>query len=202
VEKTTCQHSQCRCFFGYHSNSEKKKCLKDVNLNEACYSNDECVAEYSQCQGTCKCKPSHVQSKLDGITCLPLATSLYQTCQQNSQCSSIPNSHCGSNSTCICMNEYHDINKVRIVKNSSAINDQSITVQIQFNFFQRCWPTVRLNEICESDENCIVENSSCKNNRCTCDDEYYELGRICSKADKVQKNFLIVLIFYYLLRLF
>lgn len=194
VERTKCQNGQCRCFFRYHPNDSKSKCLKDVNLDERCYMHDECVVEHSYCtSGTCKCKPNFVPSQ-DNQMCLPLATSLYQSCQIDPQCSSIPNSMCDSrNGTCVCQKDHHDINAVRIIKDSSTTDDQLVTFEISFNFFQRCWSSVRLNGICEADENCVIGHSSCINKRCTCDEGFHEThDKFCSNAEKVQISFLVV----------
>lgn len=198
VEKTTCQKGQCRCFYGFHPNYDKTRCLKSIKLNEKCYSDEECVVDASGCLGgMCRCKNSHVPSE-DGQSCLPLATSLYQPCQQDSQCTSIPFSYCADNSTCICINDYHDINSVRIINNSSS-DDHLVSFEISFNFFQRCWSSVVLNGICESDENCVIAHSSCRNKRCSCDEEYVEVShrgsKFCSNAERVQISFLVVLVF-------
>lgn len=167
---------------------------------------DECVVENSHCasSGTCKCKSSYVTSQ-NNQTCLPLVTSLYQACQQDLQCSSIPNSMCDSTntSTCICQKDHHDINSVRIIKDSSTA-DELVTFEISFNFFQRCWSSVRLNGICEADENCVIGHSSCKDKKCVCDDGYHETrDKFCSNAEKVQISFLVVaFIVFTSLRLF
>lgn len=157
------------------------------------------MVENSQCLNrVCRCKSSHVQSE-DGQSCLPLATSLYQPCQHDSQCTSIPFSHCGDNSTCICIKDYHDINSVRIIDNASA-DDELVTFEITFNFFQRCWSSVPLSGICESDENCIIEHSSCRNKRCVCDEGFIEAShrssKFCSNAERVQISFLVVLVLF------
>jgi hypothetical protein len=186
VDKTTCQHGQCRCFFGYHANMDKTRCLKNINLGEKCYADEECVVENASCQDyECRCRASHVPSQ-EAPECLPIATSLYQTCQLDSQCSTIPNAYCSDNSTCVCSRDHHDINAVRIIKNSTP-EDQLVTFEISFNFFQRCFLSVRLNGICESDENCVVADSSCANKRCTCDEGFSETrDKFCSHATSVQ----------------
>lgn len=166
---------------------------------EPCHTDEECVAENSRCgeNGVCLCKSSHVLSD-DGQSCLPLASSLYLPCQHDSQCKGIPNSRCGDNSTCICIDDYHDINSVRIIDHSSA-DSELVTFEITFNFFQRCWSSVRLNGICESDENCVIENSSCINKRCVCNEGFIEAShrnsKFCSNAERVQISFLVVLVF-------
>jgi hypothetical protein len=197
TSKTTCQHGQCKCFWGYHPSFDKMRCIKSVNLNNPCYSDEECVVENSQCTNrVCRCKSSHVPS--DDNQCLPLATSLYQPCQHDSQCTSIPHSYCADNSTCVCLNDYHDINSVRIINNSSTSDDEFVTFEISFNFFQRCWSSVRLNGICESDENCVITHSSCRNKRCKCDEGFEEESHrgsnFCSIAERVQISFIVVVL--------
>lgn len=198
VEKTKCQQGQCRCFFGYHPSYDKSRCLKSVNLNESCYSTEECVVENSHCLNrVCSCSPGFAFSE-DGLSCLPLAVSLSQPCNQNSQCSGIPFSYCNENGTCACIKNYHDINSVKIVDN--AENDgEMVTFEITFNFFQRCWSSVNLNGICESDENCVTDHSSCKNKHCVCDEGFLEAShrgsKFCSNAEKVQISFLVVVVF-------
>ncbi|CAH1727764.1 unnamed protein product [Chironomus riparius] len=181
VDKTTCQQGQCRCFRKHHPNLNKSKCLRDINLNEQCFTDDECVVENSHCMsGTCQCKSSHVRSEENDQLCLPLATSIYQSCQQDMQCSSIPNAVCEStNGTCVCQKDHHDINA-------------------------RCWSSVRLNGICESDENCVIAHSSCINKRCVCDEGFHETrDKFCSNAQKVQISFLVVaLVVFTSMRLF
>lgn len=151
----------------------------------------------------CQCKAGHVASD-DGLSCLPLVSSLYQPCTQDSQCTSILYSKCADNNTCLCMKNYHDVNSVRIINNSSSSNDV-VSFEISFNFFQRCWSSVSLNGICESDENCIIAHTSCINKRCTCDDGFKEENnrgsKYCSNAKRVQISFLVLLIIFVLTKL-
>ncbi|CRK92356.1 CLUMA_CG005932, isoform A [Clunio marinus] len=193
VDLTTCVKGECRCPLNYHSNWEKNRCLKNVELNETCYNHEECVAENSICYQTCKCRTSHVMSQ-DGKQCLPLANSLYQKCQEDSQCSQVAYTYCGSNQTCICLSDHHDINSVRI-SDDSYNDDRQLNVQLSLNFFQRCHVTVRLNEVCEDDLNCVIAHSSCINRRCQCDDGFSEFrGKFCSNADRVQISLFIALV--------
>lgn len=182
--------------FSYHPNSDKSRCLKDIKLNEKCFIDDECVVENARClNSVCKCKASHVPSQDNDVECLPLVTALYEPCRQDTQCSTIPNAFCdGVNSTCICNKDHHDINAVRIIKNSSE-DDQLVTFEISFNFFQRCWSSVRLNGLCESDENCVIAHSSCVNKRCECDEGFHETrDKFCSNATTVQISFFLLLV--------
>jgi EB module len=195
VSKTTCQQGQCICHHGYHPSWDRTRCIKSIKLNNPCYSDEECVTKKSQCLNhVCRCKSSHVPS--DDNQCLPLATALYQPCQHDSQCTSIQHSYCGDNSTCICLSDHHDINSVRIINNSSTSDDEFVTFEISFNFFQHCWSSVRLNGICESDENCVTAHSSCKNKHCSCDDGFEEksnrVSKFCSNAERVQISYLVL----------
>ena len=172
----------------------------NVELNETCTRHEECVAENSICYRTCKCRSSHVVSD-DGKRCLPLASTLYQTCQENSQCREVQDSYCGSNKTCICLPDRHDIHSVRIGEHS-YIDDRFLNVEISLNFLQRCHVTVRLGGTCEDNENCIIANSSCRSRRCECDEGFRETrGKFCSKAETVQINFLVLLLVLSFMRL-
>lgn len=193
VEQTKCVKGECRCPLGFHSNWERNRCLKSAKLNETCAYNEECLGENSICYHTCKCRTGHVLSS-DGERCLPLATTLYQRCQEYSQCAQIPYTFCGSNNTCICLPEHHDINSVRIADNSFK-DDAFLNVQLHLNFFQRCHVSVRLHQTCEDDLNCVIAHSSCVNRRCTCDEDFHEYrGKFCSKAARVQISFLVFLV--------
>lgn len=194
VDLTTCVKGECRCPINYHSNWERSRCLRNVELNETCSHHDECVAENSICYRTCKCRTSHAASE-DGRRCLPLATTLYQTCEEASQCSQVPYTYCGSNGSCICLPEHHDIHSVRIDEGSYK-DDKFLNVQLSLNFFQRCHVSVRLTGTCEDDLNCVIAHSSCINRRCQCDEGFHEFrGKFCSKAESVQISFLVLLVF-------
>jgi hypothetical protein len=186
---------QCRCPFNHHPNWGKDKCLKDVELNETCFRNEECVAENSICYGTCRCRTSHVLSQ-DGKRCLPLAASLYQKCQENQQCSQIAFTYCGSNNTCICLKNHHDINSVRITEDSNNRDASFVNVELSLHFFQRCHVTVMLDGVCEDDLNCVQPNSMCINRKCKCAEGFHEENnfnqKICSEAKRVQISFLIL----------
>lgn len=193
VDLTSCVKGECSCPFDHHPNWEKNRCLRNVALNETCSHHDECVASGSICYRTCKCRSSHVISQ-DGERCLPYATSLYQKCQEDSQCSQVAFSYCGSNNTCICQPDHHDINSVRIADDSFK-DDSFLNVQLSLNFFQRCHVTVRLDGTCEDDQNCVIAHSSCINRRCKCEDGYRAYrGKFCSHAETVQISFLVLLL--------
>ena len=193
MEGTSCVRGACVCPYGHHSNWEKTKCLKNVELNEPCSNHDECIAESSICYTTCRCRTSHVVSK-DAKRCLPLATTLYQNCQEDSQCAQISNSCCGKNGTCICGPGLHDVNSVRITEDSFK-DEQSVNFQVHLNFFQRCYASARLRDRCEDDFNCVIAHSSCVENRCTCDEDFHEnRGKFCSNADRVQISILCLFI--------
>lgn len=184
---------ECRCPLNHHSNWEKNRCLKNAELNETCSHHDECVVENSICYKTCKCRTSHILSQ-DGRRCLPLATTLYQKCYEDSQCAQVPYTYCGSTNTCICLPDHHDINSVRIAEDSFKDN-QFLNVELSLNFFQRCHVSVRLDGTCEDDFNCVIANSSCIDRRCVCDDGYNVFrGKFCSTAEKVQISSIVLLI--------
>lgn len=165
----------------------------NVELNETCSHHDECIAEGALCYRTCKCRTSHTMSA-DGRRCLPLATTLYQKCQEDSQCSQVPYTFCGANDTCICLPNHHDINSVRIADESYK-DVQNLNVQLYLNFFQRCHVTVRLDGTCEDDLNCVIAHSSCINRRCRCDEGFSEFrGKFCSNAKQVQISFLVFVV--------
>jgi EB module len=193
VEQTKCVKGECRCPLGFHPNWERNRCLKSAKLNESCAYNEECLAENSICYRTCKCRTGHVLS-VDGERCLPLATSLYQRCHEESQCAQLPYSTCGLNGTCICLPDHHDINSVRIADDSFT-DEAFLNVELRLNFFQRCHVSVRLHQTCEDDLNCVIAHSSCVNRRCTCDEDFHEFrGKFCSKAARVQISFLVALV--------
>lgn len=192
AESTTCVKGECRCPLDHHTNWERNRCLRNAELDETCTHHDECVVENSICYRTCKCRTSHVTSQ-DGKRCLPLATTLYQKCYEDLQCSQVPYTYCGSNNTCICLPDHHDINSVRIADDSFK-DERFLNVQLSLNFFQRCHVSVRLDGTCEDDLNCVMGHSSCVNRRCTCDDGFEEFrGKFCSSADKVQISFVVLL---------
>lgn len=167
--------------------------MKNVELNESCTHHSECIANNSICYGTCRCRTSHVISQ-DGKRCLPLATSLYQKCREDSQCAQVHHTYCGSNNTCICHSDHHDINSVRIGEESYT-DDRFLNVEISLNFFQRCHVSVRLDGTCEDDLNCVIAHSSCQNRRCKCDEGFHAFrGKFCSAAPKVQISFLVLLV--------
>ena len=166
--------------------------MKNVELNESCTHHSECTANNSICYGSCRCRTSHVINK-DGKQCLPYASSLYQMCQEDSQCALVHHSFCGSNNTCVCLPDHHDINSVRISEGSYK-DERFLNVQISLNFFQRCHVSVRLGGTCEDDNNCITAHSSCTNRKCKCDEDFHESrGKFCSAAPTVQINFLVLL---------
>lgn len=189
---TSCVKGECRCPFDYHANWERNRCLKTAELNETCSHHDECVAENSICYRTCKCRTSHVVSQ-DGKRCLPLATTLYQKCQEDSQCGQVHFSQCGSNGTCICLPNHHDIQSVRITDDSFK-DERFLNVELSLNFFQRCHVSVKLRGTCEDDLNCVIAHSSCIKRHCVCDENFHEFrGKFCSKATRVQISFLVLL---------
>lgn len=193
VKLTTCVKGYCRCPLNHHSNWEKNRCLISAGLNETCSYNDECVAENSVCYRTCKCRTSHVISQ-DGKRCLPLATTLYQKCHQDSQCAQVSYSYCGSNNTCVCLPNHHDINSVSIA-DDSVKDERNLNLQLSLIFFQRCHVSVRLEGTCEDDLNCVMAHSSCISRKCRCDDGFHEFrGKFCSKADQVQISFLVLFV--------
>jgi EB module len=192
AELTTCVKGECVCPLNYHSNLERNRCLRNVELNESCSHHSECIAENSICYGTCRCRTSHVISQ-DEKRCLPLASTLYQKCQEDSQCSQVHHTYCGQNSTCICLADRHDINSVRIEEGSHK-DERFLNVQISLNFFQRCHVSVRLEGTCEDDHNCVIAHSSCQNRRCKCDEGFHSYrGKFCSDATTVQISFLVLL---------
>lgn len=167
--------------------------MKSSDLNETCLHHDECVADNSICYRTCKCRTSHVMGQ-DGKRCLPLATTLYQNCEEDAQCAQVPYTYCGTNGTCICLPDHHDINSVRITEDSYK-DERFLNVQLSLNFFQRCHVTVRLDGTCEDDMNCVIAHSSCVGRKCKCDEGFHEFrGKFCSAAAKVQTRFLVVLV--------
>lgn len=193
VEHTACIRGECRCPFGYHSNWERDRCLRNVELNEECTAHEECIAENSICYRSCKCRTSHIISQ-DGKRCLPYATSLYQKCQEDSQCAQVKNSCCGANQTCVCAPGNHDLNSVRITEDSFK-DDGFLNIQLSLNFFQRCYVSVRLDGPCEDDFNCVIAHSSCVNRKCKCDEGFDEFqGKFCSNAERVQISVLVVLV--------
>lgn len=201
VNGTTCKQGQCRCPYNYHSNWDKSICLRNISLGELCYSDEECIIEHSRCYGTCKCRSSHIPNS-SGIQCLSVATALYQPCQESSQCS-VPYSICSTNGTCICQPDHHDKKFVRII-DESYTDQHYVNVQLFFNLFQACYVTVRLNEICEIDENCAIGNSHCDEtrHRCVCDEGFHEVqGKFCSNAKTVQINLVVIILVFNVLRL-
>lgn len=183
---------ECRCPHDHHTNWERNRCLRNAELNDTCTHHDECVVENSICYRTCKCRTSHVTSQ-DGKRCLPIATTLYQKCYEDLQCSQVPYTYCGNNNTCICLPDHHDINSVSIADDSFK-DERNLNVQLSLNFFQRCHVSVRLEGTCEDDLNCVIAHTSCIDRRCKCDEGFHEYrGKFCSKANKVQIRFVVLL---------
>lgn len=197
VELTTCVRGECRCPFGTHPNPERNRCLKDVELNEPCSNHDECISANSICYRQCKCRTSHITSQ-DGKRCLPYATVLHQTCEEDTQCAQIPNSCCGGNHTCVCNNGHHDINSVRVTEDSFK-DSRYHNVHLSLNFFQRCLVSARLNDPCDDDDNCVAAHSSCVDNKCECDEGFHEFrGKFCSSAVRVQISVLVAFVLGFL----
>lgn len=197
VELTTCVRGECRCPFGTHPNPERNRCLKDVELNEPCSNHDECISANSICYRQCKCRTSHITSQ-DGKRCLPYATVLHQTCEEDTQCAQIPNSCCGGNHTCVCNNGHHDINSVRVTEDSFK-DSRYHNVHLSLNFFQRCLVSARLNGPCDDDDNCVAAHSSCVDNKCECDEGFHEFrGKFCSTAVRVQISVLVAFVLGFL----
>jgi hypothetical protein len=192
TEFTTCVKGQCQCPLNYHSNWERNRCIRNVDLEEKCESHQECIAENSICYGVCRCRVNHLMSD-DRKRCLPVASTLYQPCQENLQCENLQFSVCGQNNTCVCRDGHHDINSVRI-KEESIKDQYFFNIELSVTLFQRCHVSVRLGEICEDDVNCVVAHSSCINKRCRCDEGYHTFrGRFCSAADKVQISSIVLI---------
>lgn len=75
----------------------------------------ECIALHSRCHDVCRCKVSHVIS-LDGLRCIKIAEKISDECEEDIQCQAhIPYANCGDNNTCICKDDYHELNYVSIL---------------------------------------------------------------------------------------
>lgn len=193
TDLTTCVKGRCQCPSSHHPNWQRDSCVKSVDLEESCENHQECIAENSICYGVCRCRTSHIMSE-DRKRCLPVASTLYQPCQEHAQCTQKLNfALCGANNTCVCEEQHHDINSVRITEEAIK-GDEFLNVELSVTLFQRCHVSVRLGEICEDDVNCIVAHSSCYDKRCRCDEGYHEFrGRFCSAAEKVQISCVVLI---------
>ncbi|XP_057335490.1 prion-like-(Q/N-rich) domain-bearing protein 25 [Microplitis mediator] len=108
-------------------------------LRAFCWKGEKCATDNASCiNNECQCNGNSVQQSTD--QCLPKL--LGSSCETNSDCERVKFSKCSATKTCICS------------LNTLPINGAS------------CVPI--LNDFCQTNDDCKVENSECIKNVCKC----------------------------------
>ncbi|XP_057324142.1 prion-like-(Q/N-rich) domain-bearing protein 25 isoform X1 [Microplitis mediator] len=164
-------------------------------LNGFCSTGEVCATTNTICiDNRCKCKPNYqLQPNND---CIPVH--LQGSCKLDSDCRLIENSKCSEKKKCICDVSYVKKNETYCqlwsdffclagncsVTQTVCNSDEDCSEKIN----TRCWKNqcvcnnnyvmvnnvclAYLNEFCQIDEDCVVENSICISNRCQCKPNY------------------------------
>ncbi|XP_057320847.1 prion-like-(Q/N-rich) domain-bearing protein 25 isoform X2 [Microplitis mediator] len=112
------------------------------HLGGYCKNSKECAPENSICIDN-KCQCNNEYISKTNEQCVP--TPLGKACQNNDNCNEISFTECLDNK-CVCKKNYLVVNNTR------------------------CSPL--LEEICNDDESCAVDNSACINNKCQCNTHF------------------------------
>ncbi|XP_057334275.1 fibrillin-1-like [Microplitis mediator] len=191
LENSSCNKGTCRCDDHYEETT--KECHKLVkNIDDSCTDHDDCKKiPFTQCvDEKCQCLPNF-ERKGDVCKGLPGAN-----CTADSNC--LENSSCNKG-TCRCDDHYEETTKEchKLVKNiDDSCTDHDDCKKIPFTQCVdekcQCLPNFeRKGDVCKglpganctADSNCL-ENSSCNEGTCRCDDHYEETTKECHKLVK------------------
>ncbi|KAH0534448.1 hypothetical protein KQX54_004003 [Cotesia glomerata] len=175
---SVCSDKKCKCAMNYRNNSIFF-CLRSM-LNQNCWINSYCSAiRNAECLDfQCKCKVGYVES--NPMTCSPLlgtqCTKLDECAVRHSicfdgqcECSDFftpqSNDRCRSIRLGESCNNNHDCNLIKYAK-CSASGKCSCLINYVARNSTSCSPL--LDERCQVDDECYVNNSDCIANKCRC----------------------------------
>ncbi|XP_044735643.1 prion-like-(Q/N-rich) domain-bearing protein 25 [Chrysoperla carnea] len=144
---TFCVNSVCVCNTYYHPIDGGTKCVKSKRLQDKCDSDSECTIENTRCLGSCRCQIHFVENK-QRTACLKVVDNFDDFCEEDAQCSQFLDNGACVNNKCGCANGYH-------------------------LYSNKCWKNVDIFEMCESENECIINSRldgivECVEERCFC----------------------------------
>ncbi|XP_008560128.1 prion-like-(Q/N-rich) domain-bearing protein 25 [Microplitis demolitor] len=186
TENAVCIDMECQCTTNYIRRSNNQ-CLQMI-LGKICRSNKDCNSvKFAECSEhkICKCDSNSIE--LNSLICAPLlkgvcfndnecfvnnSVCIYNKCQckkyfyahSNNQCklAFLSSLFCNRDQDCsdlIKYSECHDNRKCACKNNYTAVT------------YVKCAAFV-LNEYCYNNSDCAVENSTCVDNKCQCQNEF------------------------------
>ncbi|KAJ8972205.1 hypothetical protein NQ317_019830 [Molorchus minor] len=102
-----CVDGKCECKFDKQMPTEDAmSCVDSKNLGEPCDNNDQCSFILDAiCRVTCRCSSGFVMSR-DENKCLKAATTFFEQCQENAQCSEFLQGSSCNNGNCTCQDGF------------------------------------------------------------------------------------------------
>ncbi|XP_069686173.1 prion-like-(Q/N-rich) domain-bearing protein 25 [Periplaneta americana] len=152
---SVCRVRTCRCKDRYLHN-EQNRCHLLSKLGENCaYSFDCASTQNAKCSSSiCTCKEGFVQDKK---MCLPVVTELGKDCNISIQC-----------------------NKIKLGDQVACEDKKCQCTESAIDVQGKCLSKKGMGEICNYSKECsLVENMMCKDNNCTCKDNF--LGSVDKK---------------------
>ncbi|XP_044584964.1 neurogenic locus notch homolog protein 1-like [Cotesia glomerata] len=188
IKNSRCIDNFCQCkpHFVYRSN----QCLPFVYLNDVCLNNDDCSKiNHAICSKDKKCECDENYALVNQTSCRPIYGGF---CSKNEDCVNINgaciDSKCGCMPFTVKFLEYWCViphlgmpcksNKdCRKILNSMCSDNGKCECKIYFGEYNSTTCAPLLGQFCYEDELCAPYHSSCKNEKCVCNDGFLEHSR-------------------------
>nr|XP_023022412.1 cell death abnormality protein 1-like [Leptinotarsa decemlineata] len=168
TENAECSSGVCRCKTGNHLFSDGR-CYVSVLLDEFCRSDGNCWmsdGSFANCvSGRCTCKFDRQVPSEDKLGCID-ARGLGERCDNDRQCSIVPNAVCRVD--CKCNTRY------------TLSRDQKRCLEAATEF----------GDMCEENDQCsaFLKGSICKNGTCTCEVGQHGVGTRCIRTLSIAES--------------